>query len=177
VHYVTNDGPILNTNGQPAVSAKISAPSTIVNLSVGDSTMGSSIAVSGVPLGGDLPVVDLEWTCQVDSGSPHFDMLAGEYSFIADLSDWGVEHRVLLHVNTTDKRLTVAPVGRYRDNVQFHYNAMGQFRGEIPALNTVVEGRITDGPGTTLRVNFGRIQFNGSDPFEVEVEGELLPAL
>jgi hypothetical protein len=72
--------------------------------------------------------------------------------------------------------LRIAPVGRYRDSIQIPYDDDGRFRGLLPTLSTVLEGRMS-ASGNQLEIEAGRVTIGGAAPVEIVVHGELLPPL
>lgn len=173
--YVSDDGTLLDTNGELIGAADLSAPATSLVRAAGVTMMGARFAIPDLTPGDSLPVVDISWSCEVNASDPHFSYLTGHDSYIADLSDWGIEHPFLFHVDTAHHMLRIAPVGRYVDSIQMAFDSTGHFGGQLPLLGATVEGRIVTS-GAQLEVEAGRVTIgDGNDPVEIEVFGELLP--
>ena len=123
-----------------------------------------------------MPKVTLQWSCQVDTEKPHFDDLTGYKTFIGNLSAWGVEHRMLFHVDVANKMLRIAPVGRLHDSIQMPVGPDGYFVGELPALSARIEGKLAQ-YDTQLLIQLGKVTVSGASTLEITITGELLSPL
>ncbi len=171
--YITDDGGVLNSSLNPNVPAALAAPADVGSFTVGTHTMGSQMAVSGLSEGEVPPVVDISWTCQVNAQEPHFDALAGHDSYVADLSEWGINHRFLFHVDSANKMLRIAPAGRFQDAIHMPFDSTGMFQGYIPTLDTTLKGRISQN-GADLEIDIGRVTVSSGTAVDVIVKAELL---
>ena len=116
------------------------------------------------------------WTCEKDDNNPHFVPIANRQSYIANLSGYGIQHRMLFHLDTTNRILEIAPVGRYQDRLITPYDVDGKFHALLPFAGARISGNLAPAR-TQLEIEAGRVTYSDGSEVQVVVTGVLLNPL